>query len=44
MKTIIIIASIAFTITYLNYQVETKDKSLKGYIEYMKIKYWNKRQ
>lgn len=43
METILIIAAIAFTVTYLNYQIETKDKSIQGYIKYMKNKYWKKK-
>lgn len=44
METLLFIIGTAFTITYLNYQVETKDKSLQGYFEYMKNKYWKKKK
>lgn len=37
----IIAAIVAFT--YMDYQVKTKDSSLQGYFEYMKEKYWNKK-
>lgn len=42
MKFILIIIALFLTFQYMNYQVETKDKSLQGFIEYMKHKYYNK--
>lgn len=42
MKFILIIVALFLTFQYMNYQVETKDKSIQGFIEYMKRKYYNK--
>lgn len=44
MNTIITILAIVVAVTYMNYQVKTKDTSLQGYFEYMKEKYWNKKK
>ena len=42
MSFVLIIIAMFLTFQYINYQVETKDKSLQGFLEYMKRKYYNK--
>lgn len=42
MKFILVIFALYLTMQYLDYQVRTKDKSIQGFIEYMKQKYYNK--
>ena len=42
MSFVLIIIAMFLTFQYMNYQVETKDKSLQGFLEYMKRKYYNK--
>lgn len=42
MKFILVIFALYLTMQYLDYQVKTKDKSIQGFIEYMKQKYYNK--
>lgn len=42
MSFVLIIIAMFLTFQYMNYQVETKDKSLQGFLEYMKRKYYSK--
>lgn len=42
MEFILTIVAIFLAFQYVNYQIESKDKSLQGFIEHMKHKYYNK--
>lgn len=44
MKFILIIVALFLAFQYVNYQIETKDKSIQGFIQHMKHKYYNKNQ
>lgn len=44
MKLILIIFALFLTMQYLDYQVNTKDKSIQGFIEYLKEKYYYKKK
>ena len=38
----LVIIAMFLTFQYINYQVETKDKSMQGFIEYLKKKFYYK--
>lgn len=42
MEFMLTIIAIFLTFQYVNFQIETKDKSLQGFIEYLKKKYYYK--
>lgn len=42
MKLIFVIAIILVSKLYLDYQIETKDKSIQGFLQYLKTKYYDK--
>lgn len=44
MKLILIILVIFLTTQYLDYQVKTEDKSIQGFIEHLKKKYYYKKK
>ena len=43
MEIIVLIIILGITYTYLDYQVKEKDKSIEGYINWMKSKYYKKK-
>lgn len=43
MKIIAVILVFFLTMQYLDYQVKTSDKSIQGFIEYMRNKYYRKK-
>lgn len=42
MEGILLVIGLVLTFQYLDYQVKTGDKSIQGFIEYLKRKYYNK--
>lgn len=42
MEFVLTIIAIFLTFQYVNFQIEAKDKSLQGFIEYLKEKYYYK--
>ena len=42
MEIILVFAIIFVTKQYIDYQIETKDKSLHGFTQYLKAKYYDK--
>lgn len=42
-KTLLLIALIVLFISHNKYYIETNDRSIQGYIEYMKDKYYKKK-
>lgn len=42
MKGILLIIGLFLTFQYLDYQVKAKDKSIQGFIEYLKEKFYYK--
>lgn len=43
MKGLIVLLALLLAFQYMSYQVETKDKSIQGFIEWMKQKYYDKK-
>lgn len=43
MKGLIVLLALLLAFQYMSYQVETKDKSIQGFIEWMKQKYYYKK-
>ncbi len=44
MSFVLIIIAMFLTFQYTNYQIEKKDKSLQGFIEYLKEKFYYKKK